>query len=185
MILGFSNKTKLQKDALIGEGYFYLQEAAKLGKSLEIVEVKAKKPSKSHEQLKGAYKLFQMSLPHFQKWKPKVIWTLEEIKEFAKAELGYVRDSKPFEIGLMLKLMGFNMKEEDKADALKWCKKIKQNLSFADFSKEQLYNFTKEYEVWAQTAQYKEGKEIKPAWSDVYLTTEETQALVEFFNKKE
>lgn len=49
MILDFPNKTKLQKDALIGEGYFYLQEAAELGKSLEIVEAKEKKPIKTND----------------------------------------------------------------------------------------------------------------------------------------
>ena len=137
------------------------------------VEFKEEKFKKTPEQLKGIYKLYQFSLPHFQKWKPKLNWDSEQVKEFSKAELGYTRDSKPFEIGLMLKLMGFDMKEEEKPDALKWCKKIKQNLSFADFTKDQLYNFTKEYEVWAQTAQYEKGKEIKPAWSDVFLEPSE------------
>ena len=137
------------------------------------VEFKEEKLKKTPEQLKGIYKLYQFSLPHFQKWKPKLNWDLEQVKEFSKAELRYTRDSKPFEIGLMLKLMGFDMREEEKPDALKWCKKIKQNLSFADFTKDQLYNFTKEYEVWAQTAQYEKEKEIKPAWSDVFLEPSE------------
>lgn len=176
MKLDFSNKTQKQQDALIGDGYFYLQEGAKLGKCVEIVEAKPSKPNKTHEQLRAIYKLFQFSLPHFQKWKPAESWTLDKIKEFVKAELGYTRQPSNFEIAMMIKQSGFKPKdEEEKKKMIKFCKKMKQNISFADFTKEQLYAFTKEYEVWAQTAQ---GD--KDAWSDVFL---EPGELTKYFKE--
>mgnify|MGYP003647003579 FL=1 len=171
MILDFSNKTQQQKNALIGEGYFYLQEAAKLSKNLEIKETKQ---SKSSDQLRAIYKLFQLCRPHFQKWKPALDWNLEGIKEFTKAELGYTRDPNSFEIAMMIKQSGFVPKdEEEKKKMVRFCKKIKQNISFADFTKEQALNFVKELEVWAQ----------EKGWSDVYLADEEKQAYIASLEK--
>lgn len=145
------------------------------------------KPAKTYNQLRGVYKLFQLALPHFKKWKPKVAWNLELIKEFSKTELNYTRNSKPFELGLMLKSIGFDLQEDDKKDAMKWCKKIKQNLSFADFTKEQMFSFTNEFEVWAQTPIFEEidGKRIeaKSAWEDVYLESEDKKLYFESLEK--
>lgn len=123
------------------------------------------KRTKTHDQLKGVYKLFQKSITHFQAWKPSVDWNEEMIKEFAKMELGYIREPTPFEIGLMIKSSGFIPKDEiERKRMVKFCKKFKQTKSFADFTKEELFNFTNEYQVWAQAA-----NGDKPAWSDVFL----------------
>lgn len=120
---------------------------------------------KTHPQLKAIYKLFQKALPNFREWKPQVDWSLEMIKEFSKTELGYIRQPNQFEIALMIKQSGFTPKDQiEKRKMVNFCKKIKHNISFADFSKEQLYNFTKEFEVWCQTA-----NGDKPAWVNVYL----------------
>lgn len=143
--------------------------------------------SKTYRQLRGVYKLFQLALPHFQDWKPRVEWTLELVKEFVKTELNYTRDSKPFEIGLMLKSIGFDLQESEKGEALKWCKKIKQNISFADFTKEQMISFTNEFEVWAQTPIFDivkgERIETKPAWQNVYLESEDKKLYFEGLEK--
>ena len=156
---------------MIGEGYFYLQEAAKLSKNLEIKETKK---TKSTDQLRAIYKLFQLCKPHFQKWKPAFDWNVEEIKEFIKVELGYTKNPSNFEIAIMIKQSGFIPKdEEEKKKMVKFCKKIKQNISFADFTKEQAFNFVKELEVWAQ----------EKGWSDVYLTNEEKEAYAASLEK--
>ena len=141
------------------------------------VEFSSKQP-KTSDQLRGAYKLFQLALPHFQAWKPQINWDLEMIKEFTKTELGYVREPNQFEIAMMIKQSGFKPTQEEKRRMVKFCKNIKQNISFADFTKEQLYNFTKELEVWALTQTPE-----KPAWTDVFLSDGEKEALVEYFNK--
>lgn len=168
---------KRHREKMVGEIYSLGCEAEKLNKVLVISEGEIKK---SYPQLKAIYKLFQLAQPHFQRWKPKIDWTLREIKEFSKAQLGYTRDSKPFEIGLMLKSIGFDLQNEDKKEALKWCNRIKQNISFADFTKEQAFNFAKEFEVWAQTPD-KETK--KDSWSDVYLTNEGREAYLASLEK--
>lgn len=141
------------------------------------LEVTAKQlgKSKSWEQLKGIYKLFQLALPHFQKWKPDVNWDLEMIKEFAKSELGYTRQSTGFEIAMMIKQSGFNPSPEEKRRMVKFCRRIKQNLSFEDFTMKQLYDFTRQFEVWAL-----EAKGDKPSWQDVFLDDGEKNSLLEF-----
>lgn len=123
------------------------------------------KSKKSWEQLKAIYKLFELSLPYFQEWKPHIAWDLDLIKEFSKSELGYTREPTSFEIAMMIKQSGFIPKsQEEKKRMIKFCKKMKQNKSFADFTKEELYNFTNEYEAWAITA----SKE-KPSWPNIFL----------------
>ena len=171
MIIDFSNKTKSQKDALISQGYFFIVESSEAGKNLEIKESKR---SKSSDQLRALYKLFQLCKPHFQKWKPAMNWDLESIKEFIKAELGYTRSPTPFEISMMIKQSGFTPKDaEEKKRMVNFCKKIKQNISFADFTKEQAFSFVKELEVWAH----------EKGWSDVYLTNEEEEAYLASLEK--
>lgn len=149
------------------------------GKDFEI-EFSEVKEGKSWEQLKAIYKLFQFCLPHFQKWKPRMVWNLKSIKEFIKSELGYTRAPNNFEVSMMIKQSGFVPKnEEEKKRMIGFCKKIKQNISFTEFTKEQAYNFVNELEVWAQ----------EKGWSDVYLTNAEKEAywasLEKFFNKNE
>ena len=61
----------------------------------------------------------------------------------------------------------------EKKKMVRFCKKIKQNISFADFTKEQALNFVKELEVWAQ----------EKGWSDVYLADEEKQAYIASLEK--
>ena len=124
---------------------------------------------KSFEQLKGVYKLFQLALPHFQEWKPKLVWTEELIKEFAKTELGYTREPTGFEISMMIKASGYIPKDDtDKAKMAKFCRRMKQNVSFADFTKEELYNFTREFEVWA----------LSKGWEDVFLDDGEKRSFL-------
>lgn len=179
MILNFKNKTQKEINKLIGDGYFFIQEAAKFNKNIEITEVKEKK---SHPQLKAIYKLFQLCLPHFQSWKPAMLWDLEEIKEFLKAELGYTRKPTAFEISMMIKQSGFTPKtKQEKEKMVKFCKKINQNISFADFTKEQAYNFVNEIEVWAQTPNEKTNK---TAWEDVFLTNAEKEVYYASLEKK-
>jgi hypothetical protein len=159
------------------------------------IDVDEDKKGKSHSQLKAVYKLFQKSLPHFKKWKPTIKqddeevpldWNLDGVKEYAKTELGYTRPPTILEIAMRIKMSGINYQDEtEKNNAFKFYSKSKINLSFADFSKEQIYNFTMDYQVWAQTPIFKKGKEIKPAWQDVYLESEEKQAMLEYYNKKE
>lgn len=133
------------------------------------------KIKKSSDQLRAIYKLFQLCMPHFERWKPQVTWSLETIKEFTKAELGYVRNPNSFEIAMMIKQSGFSPKDdEEKKKMIRFCKRIKQNISFAEFTKEQAYNFVNELEVWAQTPNQKMKK---TAWSDVYLTNEEKESF--------
>ena len=145
----------------------------KLDEDLEIT-LSPFKRSKSFEQLKGIYKLFQLALPHFQKWMPNVNWNEELIKEFAKTELGYTREPTGFEISMMIKASGYNPKDEmDKAKMVKFCRRMKQNKSFADLTKEELYNFTKEFEVWA----------LSKGWDDVFLDDGEKKSLLGFNNK--
>lgn len=135
------------------------------------VEFKKKVDPKTASQLNAVYKLFQLSLPHFQKWKPKENWTLEKIKEFAKAELGYKRPPTSFEVAMMIKQSGFVPKDEaEKKVMVNFCRKIDQNISFADFTKEQLYNFTREYEVWA----------LEKGWQDVFLDDGDKKNLYGF-----
>ena len=141
-------------------------------------EVEFKKPDKKKtvDQLRGVYKLFQLSAPHFQKWKPREDWTLDKIKEFAKSELGYKRPPSNFEVAMMIKQSGLTPKDEaERKTMVSFCKKIDQNISFADFTKEQLYNFIKEYEVWALTA-----KDDKPVWDDVFLDDGDKKDLYGF-----
>lgn len=164
MIFSFTNKTQKEKDKLIGEGYALFCERAKKGLNTFIGDAPKEESKKSYGQLKALYKLFQLALPYFQKWNPKVIWSLEGIKEFAKAELGYTRKPTGFEISMMIKQSGFKPKDEaEKKRMVKFCKKIKQNISFADFTKDQAWNFAKEFEVWCH----------EKGWSDVYLTDQE------------
>ena len=85
MILKFSDKTKHEKNALIGEGYFYLQEAARLGKSLEIVEVK---PKRSLAQNAGYWRICTLLAPHIQEQYGEII-DKEEVSNTAKLAIGY------------------------------------------------------------------------------------------------
>lgn len=173
MIFNFKGKPKREKDVLIGRAYSLICQRAEQGINTEILDVVEKK---SYGQLKAIYKLFQLALPHFQAWNPKVIWNLENIKEFAKAELGYTREPIGFEIAMMIKQSGFEPKnEEEKNKMVKFCKRMKQNISFAEFTKEQAFNFVKEFEVWCH----------EKGWSDVYLTNEEKEAFWASLNKKE
>lgn len=127
------------------------------------------KRTKSFEQLKGVYKLFQLALPHFQKWKPNLTWNEELIKEFAKTELGYTREPTGFEISMMIKASGYIPKDaKDKSKMIKFCRRMRQNKSFADFTKEELFNFTKEFEVWA----------LNKGWDDVFLDDGEKKSLL-------
>lgn len=164
MILQFKNKTQKERDALIGKAYFFIMECSTKNLDIEIREVKQKK---TYEQIKAAYKLFELCQPHFVKWKPASEWSIEQIKEFMKSELGYMRKPTKFEIAMMIKQSGFIPKtNNEKLKMIKFCKKIKQNISFADFTKEQFCSFLEETQVWAQT----EIKEInKSAWLDVYI----------------
>lgn len=134
------------------------------------------KRTKSFEQLKGVYKLFQLALPHFQKWMPDVNWTEELIKEFAKTELGCTREPTDFEIAIMIKALeanivrqsGERLSKKERSDAIKVCRKMERNVSFADLTKEELYNFTKEFEVWA----------LEKGWEDVFLDDGEKKSLL-------
>lgn len=138
------------------------------------------KRTKSFEQLKGVYKLFQLALPHFQKWMPNLTWNEELIKEFAKTELGYTREPTGFEISMMIKASGYIPKDaKDKSKMIKFCRRMRQNKSFADFTKEELFNFTKEFEVWALTS-----TKDKPSWQDVFLDDGEKKSLLGINNKE-
>lgn len=138
------------------------------------------KRTKTTEQLRAIYKLFQLALPHFQEWMPNLVWDEELIKEFAKTELGYTREPTKFEIAIMIKAMeskivregGSKLTEKERDDAKQVCKKIEQNVSFADFTKEELYNFTREFEVWA----------LSKGWDDVFLDDGEKKSLFGFNN---
>jgi hypothetical protein len=133
------------------------------------------KRTKTTEQLRAIYKLFQLALPHFQEWIPDVNWDLERIKEFAKIELDYTREPTEFEISMMIKASGYIPKDDtDKAKMAKFCRRMKQNKSFADFTKEELYNFTREFEVWA----------LSKGWEDVFLDDGEKKSLLGFNNKE-
>jgi len=141
-------------------------------------EVEFKKPDKKKtvDQLRGVYKLFQLSAPHFQRWKPKENWTLDKIKEFVKSELGYTRQITPFEAAMMIKLSGKKpVDNTERKNMYDFYLNGKVNISFADFTKEQLYNFTKEYEVWALTA-----RDDKPIWDDVFLDDGDKKDLYGF-----
>jgi len=158
--------------------YFKVVELSKLGE-FEVIFQNIKTP-KTNEQLKGVYKMFQLALPHFQKWRPRQEWDLEKIKEFVKAELGYTREPSGFEIGMMIKQSGFCPKgQAEKMRMIKFCKKIKQNISFADFTKEQLFKFINEFEVWALSV-----KDDKPSWNDVFLDDGSKKSLLEWYGKK-
>jgi len=85
VILDFSNKTKHQKDALVGEGYFYLQEAARLGKSLVISEEVEKKTPKQH---KGYFRLCSLLVPYFQKEYGQIC-DKDFVSDTAKLSAGY------------------------------------------------------------------------------------------------
>jgi hypothetical protein len=133
------------------------------------------KRTKTTEQLRAIYKLFQLALPHFQEWMPNLVWDEELIKEFAKTELGYTRKPTGFEISMMIKASGYIPKDDaDKAKMAKFCRRMKQNVSFADFTKEELYNFTREFEVWA----------LSKGWEDVFLDDGEKRSLLGFNNKE-
>lgn len=152
----------------------YIKSALVNGADLEFTVKKLGK-SKSWEQLKGIYKLFQLALPHFQKWRPNAEWDLEKIKEFVKSELGYTRQSSDFEVAMMIKQSGYKPTPEEKKRMVKFCRKIKQNLSFEDFTMTELFNFTSEFEVWAMTP-----KDGKLGWSDVFLDDGDKKSLLGF-----
>jgi hypothetical protein len=136
---------------------------------------------KTYKQIKGVHKLLELSLPHFQRWKPQVDWDLKKVKVFAKLEMKYLREPTNFEIALMIKSTGFEPEtKEEKKKMAKFCKQYKQVKSFADATKSELMEFVGEYEKWAQTPIYEmiDGVrvETKPAWLDVFLTNEEKEA---------
>ena len=85
MILDFTNKTQKEKDKMVGEGYFFLQEAAKLSKSLEIVEVK---PKRSLAQNAGYWRICTLLAPHIQEQYGEII-DKEEVSNTAKLAIGY------------------------------------------------------------------------------------------------
>ncbi len=143
MILDFSNKTKLQKDALIGDGYFYLQEAAKLGKSLEIVEVR---PKRSLAQNAGYWRICTLLAPHMQEQYGEII-DKEEVSNTAKLAIGY------------------SVKIGKQASPRSLTKATKEQMNLLI---EKLYEMCEFFGL-----------------KNYELTSAETQALVEFFNKKE
>ena len=53
---------------------------------------------------------------------------------------------------------------------VKFCRKMKQNRSFADFTMGELCNFMKEFEVWA----------LEKGWQDVFLDDGEKRSLLNF-----
>lgn len=168
MKLTFSGKEDDKKN-FCNQVYFEAKNFCEKGEFE--VEFKKLTKKKTVDQLRGVYKLFQLSAPHFQEWKPKESWTLDKIKEFAKAELGYKRPPTNFEVAMMIKQSGFTPKDEEERKAMiNFCKKIDQNISFADFTKEQLYNFIKEYEVWA----------LEKGWQDVFLDDVDKKNLYGF-----
>jgi len=144
MKLDFSNKTKLQKNALIGEGYFYLQEAAELGKSLVISE---KKTLKQH---RGYFRLIDLLLPYLSKSYGEIN-NKDDADDFIRIESGYFKVVKTKNKKIVLPR---SIKTATKEDLMKLINKAYEACEFYDI---------KNYE----------------------LTSAETQALVEYFNKKE
>lgn len=85
MQLDFQNKTQQQKNALIGQGYFFIQEMAKQGKNVEIVEIKE---AKSNRQNAGYWRLCTLLAPYMQKEWGEVV-DKEEVSNTAKLAVGY------------------------------------------------------------------------------------------------
>ena len=144
-----------------------------------VVELYEIKETKSYLQLRALYKLFELARPYFTKWRPTIIWTDERIKERVKEELKYTIPLDDFEIAMMIKQTGFTPKtKEERKTIINHCKEKRKNRSFKDFTKEEMYNFTMEFEVWAQTPILDtKGKEIKLGWPDVFLTSAEQMAM--------
>jgi len=143
------------------------------------------KETKTFKQLKGLYKLFALSRPYFEKWKPKLTWDDEKIKEYVKEELGYVIALDDFEVAMAIKQTDFIPKNKDERKIIiDHCRDKRKNRSFKSFTKKETYDFTMEFEVWAQTPD-KEKK--KDGWPDVFLTSAEQMAMdtAYGFTKKE
>ena len=85
MKLPFANKTKREKDALIGESYFFIKEMAEQGKNIEIVEIKE---SRNNKQNAGYWRLCGLLAPHMQKEYGEII-DKEEVSNTAKLAIGY------------------------------------------------------------------------------------------------
>lgn len=85
MQLDFHNKTQKEKNALIGESYFFIQEMAKQGKNVEVVEVKEGKTPSQH---KGYWRICSLLAPHMQKAWGEVV-DKEEVSNTAKLAVGY------------------------------------------------------------------------------------------------
>lgn len=85
MQLDFRNKTQKEKDKLICDGYFFIQEVAKQGKNVEIAEVKE---SRSPKQNAGYWRICGLLAPHMQKAWGEVV-DKEEVSNTAKLAVGY------------------------------------------------------------------------------------------------
>lgn len=85
MNLDFRNKIQKEKDKLICDGYFFIQEVAKQGKNVEIVEVKE---SRSPKQNAGYWRICGLLAPHMQKAWGEVV-DKEEVSNTAKLAVGY------------------------------------------------------------------------------------------------
>lgn len=87
MNLNFHNKTQKQKDSLIGDGYFFIQEMAKKGKNIEILEVKE---GKTYPQLKAIHKLCDIYKNYMSEAMGYKI-SFDNAKEDLKYAINYLR----------------------------------------------------------------------------------------------
>lgn len=103
---------------------------------------------KSLAQLRAVHCLMDLAIPYLEK-EHKIKYDRAKAKSFIKSEIGYVRESTPFEIAIMLNCMKIHRDHPDRAQLEEFCKRIPQPESFALATKEKMMDLITQIEAWA------------------------------------
>lgn len=175
MQLNFKNKTQKQKDSLIGDGYFFIQEMAKKGKNIEIVQVKE---GKTYPQLKAIHKLCDIYKNYMSEAMGYKI-SFENAKISLKYAVEYVRlanEDEAFAEALRLKrekeLLGEKITIKQFNELVKGlmnCYRVPK--SFKDATLEEMQQLIEEVHELGR----------KRGWHNLILTSVELDEMINYF----
>lgn len=134
------------------------------------VEIAEVNEPKSYPQLRAIHKLCDLIIPHLER-EHGIKYDRAKAKAFIKAEIGYVRDSTPFEVAIMLKNINIDQKHPDRLQLESFCRRIQQPESFALASKQKMIELIEQIQAYA----------AERDWNDVKLTNQDLIITLQYY----
>lgn len=184
----YPSMTSKQIDNLIGEIYLHTRDKTPRDKPWKIT-ISEEPETKTNKQLKGIHELVFLAKPYIEEW-TGLRYNLEEAKQFMKYKLNFVSDPTLEQVAAMVQSYQSG-KEPFSVDfrrkLIEGCKKFKQARSFRTATKQEMHDLIGNFEAFA--ASYiksldPEKEKDKEPWPEVYLTTEEKEEVLKFYDKK-